>query len=60
MGPQHLAMAAGDCVGNYKFEPFKIDGEAVDVSDALLYDFENRAFDGKVGIASEPPPTPVK
>ena len=60
MGPQHLAMAAGDCVGNYKFEPFKIDGEAVDVSDALLYDFENKAFDGKVGIASEPPPTPVK
>jgi hypothetical protein len=60
MGPQHLAMAAGDCVGNYKFEPFKIDGEAVEVSDALLYDFENRAFDGKVGIASEPPPMPVK
>jgi hypothetical protein len=59
MGPEHLRMAAGDCVGNYKFEPFKIDGEAVDVSDALLYDFENRAFDGKVGIASEPPPVPV-
>ena len=60
LGPEHLAIAAGDCVGNYKFEPFKIDGEAVDVSDALLYDFENKAFDGKVGIASEPPPTPVK
>jgi hypothetical protein len=60
MGPEHLAPAASDCVGNYKFEPFKIDGEAVDVSDALLYDFENKAFDGKVGIASEPPPTPAK
>jgi hypothetical protein len=56
MGPQHLAMAAGDCVSNYKFEPFKIDGEAVDVSDALLYDFENKAFSpSMVTIASQPP-----
>jgi hypothetical protein len=59
MGPQHLAMAAGDCVGNYKFEPFKIDGEPVDVSDTLIYDFENKTFNGKVGIASEPPPPPA-
>jgi hypothetical protein len=56
MGPPHLAMAAGDCVGNYKFEPFKIDGQPVDVSDALLYDFENKAFSpSMVTIASQPP-----
>lgn len=60
MGPQHLAMAAGDCVGNYKFEPFKIDGEPVDVSDTLVYDFENRPFTpSMVTIASQPPPPPA-
>jgi len=60
MGPQHLAMAAGDCVSNYKFEPFKIDGEAVDVSDTLLYTYENRAFNpSMVGLASQPPPPPA-
>ncbi len=57
MGPQHLSMAAGDCVSNYKFEPFKIDGEPVDVSDTLIYDFENKAFTpSMVTIASQPPP----
>jgi hypothetical protein len=61
MGPQHLAGAASDCVGNYKFEPFLIDGEAVEVSDALLYPFENRPFSpSMVGIASQPPPPPAK
>ncbi len=60
MGPQHLAMAAGDCVGNYKFEPFKIGGEPVDVSDTLIYDFENKAFTpSMVTIASQPPPPPA-
>jgi hypothetical protein len=60
-GPPHLAMAAGDCVGNYKFEPFKIDGEAVDVSDTLIYDFENKAFTpSMVAIASQPPAPPAK
>jgi hypothetical protein len=59
MGPQHLAMAAGDCVGNYKFEPFKIDGEPVEVSDTLIYNFDGKAFNGKIGIASQPPPPPT-
>jgi Gram-negative bacterial TonB protein C-terminal len=60
MGPEHLAMSAGDCVGNYKFEPFKIDGEPVDVSDMLIYTFDNRPFTpSMVGIASEAPPPPA-
>ena len=59
MGPQHLAMAAGDCVSNYKFEPFKIDGEPVEVSDTLIYNFDGNAFNGKIGIASQPPPPPA-
>jgi len=58
MGPPHLAMSAGDCVSNYKFEPFKIDGEAVDVSDTLVYTFDNKPFNpSTVSIASQPPPS---
>jgi outer membrane biosynthesis protein TonB len=55
-----LSTAGADCVGNWKFEPFKLDGEAIDVADSFIYDFENKPFDGTIGIASEPPPTPVK
>jgi len=60
IGPQHLAMSAGDCVSNYKFEPFKIDGAPVDVSDTLIYTFDNKPFTpSMVVIASEPPPPPA-
>jgi len=58
MAPDHLRQAGEECVEGYKFEPFKIDGEAVDVSDAILYDFEYRPWNGKIGIASQPPPPP--
>jgi hypothetical protein len=51
----HLAMAIGDCVGNYKFEPFKIDGEPTEVSDVLTYDYETKAFTpAVVTLASQP------
>jgi hypothetical protein len=55
-----LADAANDCVGNWKFQPFIMDGEAVDVSDTLSYNFDLKGFSGKIGIASQPPPPPVK
>jgi hypothetical protein len=55
MGPQHLAMAIGDCVSNYKFEPFKIDGEPTEVSDVITYDYESKAFTpSMVTLASQP------
>jgi TonB-like protein len=55
-GPPDLAEAAGDCVGNWKFEPFKLDGEAIDVTDTLIYNYDGKAFKGVIGIASQPPP----
>jgi Gram-negative bacterial TonB protein C-terminal len=55
-GPYELAQAAQDCVGNWKFEPFKLDGEAIDVADSLLYNYDGKPFKGIIGIASEPPP----
>ena len=55
MGPFELAEAASDCVGNWKFEPFKLDGEAIDVADSLLYNYDGKPFKGVIGIASEPP-----
>jgi hypothetical protein len=63
IGPYHLQQAGEECVEGYKFEPFKLDGEPVDVSDTILYDFENKAFNGKIGIGSQPtppPPAPAK
>ena len=59
-GPEDLAQAAQDCVGNWKFEPFKLDGEAIDVADTLIYNYDGKPFKGVIGIASEPPPTPAK
>jgi Gram-negative bacterial TonB protein C-terminal len=57
MGQPHLASAAGDCVGNYKFKPFLIYGEPVEVSDFLLYNYDGKPFSpSKVTIASQPPP----
>ncbi|WP_263350906.1 energy transducer TonB [Acidicapsa acidisoli] len=59
-GPPELAEAAGDCVGNWKFEPFKLDGEAIDVADTLIYNYDGKPFKGVIGIASEPPPSAAK
>ncbi len=58
MGPGELAGAANDCVGNWKFEPFKIDGEAVEVSESLIYVYDGKPFKGVIGYASQPPPPP--
>ncbi len=61
VGPQHLSMALGGCVTGYKFEPFKIDGEPVETSDVLIYDFENKPFTpAVVTLASQPPPPAKK
>jgi len=60
MGPRELAGAASDCTGTWKFEPFKIDGEAVDVAETLIYTFDGKPFKGTIGIASQPPPPPVQ
>ena len=60
-GPQHLTMALGGCVSDYKFEPFKIDGEPVETSDVLIYDFETKPFtQTMVTLASQPPPPAKK
>jgi hypothetical protein len=59
-GPPELAEAAGDCVGNWKFEPFKLDGEAIDVADTLIYNYDGKPFKGVIGIASEPPPAAAR
>jgi len=56
MGPPDLANAANDCIGNWKFQPFLMDGEATEVTDTLLYNFDGKPFNGKIGIASQPPP----
>ena len=61
VGPQHLTMALGGCVSDYKFEPFKIDGQPVETSDVLIYDFENKPFTpAVVTLASQPPPPAKK
>ena len=60
MGPQELAEAANDCVGNWKFEPFMLDGEAVDVADTAIYVYDGKPFKGVIGIASQPAPPPAK
>lgn len=55
LGPPHLAQSAMDCITGYKFEPFKLDGVAVDTSDVIMYDFENKPFTpSMVTIASQP------
>jgi hypothetical protein len=59
MGPYQLAEAASDCVGSWKFEPFKIDGEAVDVSESLIYVYDGKPFKGVIGYASQPSPPPA-
>jgi hypothetical protein len=57
----HLSSAASDCPGNYKFQPFLLDGEPVEVSDALLYPYDGKPFNAaNVTIASQPPPAPAK
>jgi hypothetical protein len=58
-GPQDLVEAAQDCVGNWKYEPFKIDGQPADVSETLIITFNDGPFKGEPGYASQPPATPA-
>lgn len=60
MGPQNLAMAAGDCIGSWKFQPFLLDGQPTDTSYTLIYTFDLKPWDGKIGIASQTPAPPAK
>jgi hypothetical protein len=60
-GPQHLSLAIDGCANSYKFEPFKIDGQPVETSDVLIYDFETKPFTPTmVTLASQPPPPAKK
>ncbi len=57
MSPQgygDLAMAGQDCVSNWKYEPFKLDGEPTDVSETFIMDFDGGPFKGEPGYASQP------
>jgi hypothetical protein len=58
MGPPELIGAASDCATNWKFEPFKLDGEAIDVAETLIYNFDGKPFKGVIGYASQPAPAP--
>ncbi len=59
MGPWDLGQSTADCFTGYKFEPFKVDGEAVDVSDSLIYVYDGKPFKGQIGYGSQPPPPPA-
>lgn len=50
-----LNEAGSDCVGNWKFEPFKLDGQPIDVAETLIITFNNGPFKGQPGYASQPP-----
>jgi hypothetical protein len=55
-GTEELQQAASDCVGNWKFEPFRLDGEPIDIADTLIYNYDGKPFKGVIGIASQPAP----
>ena len=59
-GPPDLASSASDCVSNWKFQPFMLDGEAVVVSDTALYDFDGKPFKGSVVLVSQAPAPAAK
>jgi hypothetical protein len=59
IGPPELADASKDCISGWKFEPFTLDGEAIDVAETLIYNFDGKPFKGVVGYASEPAPQPA-
>jgi outer membrane biosynthesis protein TonB len=50
-----LNAAGSDCVGNWKFEPFKLDGQPIDVAETLILTFNGGPFKGEPGFASQPP-----
>lgn len=60
MGPGPLAQAAEDCVTNYRFQPYTVNGQPVEVSDTIEYNFDGKPYQGLNGtitIASQAPAT---
>lgn len=55
-----LVRAASDCVTNWKFQPFQIDGAPADVAETFILTFNGGPFKGNPGYASQPPPPPAK
>jgi hypothetical protein len=55
-----LSSAGSDCVGNWKFEPFLIDGQPADVSETFIISFNGGPFKGAPGYASQPAPSAPK
>ena len=58
MGPSQLTNAARDCVTNYRFQPYLVNGQPVVVSDAIQYNFDGKPYQGLNGtitIASQAP-----
>ncbi len=51
-----LAESGSDCVGNWKYEPFKLDGEPADVGETFILNFDGGPFKGEPGYASQPAP----
>ncbi len=50
-----LSQAGQDCVGNWKYQPFKLDGEPADVAETFILNFDGSNFKGEPGYASQPP-----
>jgi Gram-negative bacterial TonB protein C-terminal len=55
-----LVGAGSDCVGNWKFEPFLIDGKPADVGETFIITFNGGPFKGAPGYASQPAAPPAK
>ena len=55
-----LIGAGSDCVGNWKFEPFLIDGQPADVGETFILTFNGGPSKGAPGYASQPPAPPAK
>ena len=63
MGPGPLSRAAQDCVTNYRFQPYLVNGQPVEVSDTIEYNFDGKPYQGLNGtitIASQAPASAQK
>jgi len=54
-GPGDLVEAGKDCVDGWKYEPFKLDGEPIDVGEGFVLNFDGGPFKGEPAYASQPP-----
>lgn len=57
-GNPYLTQSASDAIQDWKFQPYKIDGQAVDVEAMIPYTFDGKAFIPWPG-GVEPNPAPV-